>query len=149
RDGKIATAAKLTSQALTVSKDNVAAQLVQSEIEIKRRSPLAGQRLDALEARRPPLAPLELARLLVVRGKLADAQGDGQGAADAYVKAAQIARDLDLEPMVSAVSKLTALTRAAVAEHDAPRAEALRARINALLGNFTDQAHRDPLLALT
>jgi tetratricopeptide (TPR) repeat protein len=150
RDGKVGTAAGLTSQALAVSKDNVAAQLVQSEIEIRqRRFQIAGQRLDALAARTPPLAPLELARLLLVRGKLADAQGDGQGAADAYVKAAQAARDLDLEPMVAAVNKLAALARAAVAEHDTGRADALRARIDELLGNLADKAARDPQIALT
>ena len=150
RDNKIGVAAGLTSKALAVSKDNVAAQLVQSEIEIKqRRFPIAGQRLAALAARTPPLAPLELARLYVVRGKLADGQGDGQAAVDAYIKGAEAARDLDLEPMVAAVSKLAALTRAASAEHDLARADALRARTDALLGNFAGQAARDPQLALT
>ncbi|HEX3762608.1 MAG TPA: tetratricopeptide repeat protein [Kofleriaceae bacterium] len=150
RDGKTAAAAELTAKVLSVSKDHVAAQLVQSEIEVKqRRYPLAGQRLDALEARTPPLAPLELARLQLVRGKLAEAQGDGQGAADAYVKGAQAARDLDLDPMVAAIGKLSALTRAALTDHDPPRAAALRKRTDELLGNFTEQAERDPLLALT
>ncbi|HEX3476377.1 MAG TPA: tetratricopeptide repeat protein, partial [Kofleriaceae bacterium] len=150
RDNKLGFAAGLTSKALAVSKDNVAAQLVQSEIEVKQsRFQIAGQRLDALAARTPPLAPLELARLQVVRGKLADAQGDGQGAADAYIKAAQVARDLDLEPMVAAVSKLAALTRTAIGDHDAARADALRKRTDELLGNFASQAARDPQLALT
>ncbi|HEX8113319.1 MAG TPA: tetratricopeptide repeat protein, partial [Kofleriaceae bacterium] len=150
RDGKIGTAAGLTSQVLSTSQDNVAAQLVQSEIEIKQRKfSIAGQRLDALAARTPPLAPLELARLLLVRGKLADAQGDGQAAVDAFIKGAQAARDLDLEPMVAAVGKLAALARAAAAEHDTPRADKLRAEIEELLGNFADQAARDPQLALT
>jgi len=150
RDGKTTTAATLTAKVLSISKDHVAAQLVQSEIEIKqRRYPIAGQRLDALETRTPPLAPLELARLQLVRGKLAEAQGDGQAAADAYIKGAQAARDLDLEPMVAAVGKLAALTRAALAEHDPQRAAALRTRTDELLGTFTQQAERDPLLALT
>src|SRR6185369_16441508 len=100
-------------------------------------------------ARTPPLAPLELARLLVARGKLADAQGDGQAALDAYLKATQAARDLDLEPMVAAVGKLAALTRTAIAEHDPARADALRKRTDELLGNFAGPAARDPQLALT
>jgi tetratricopeptide (TPR) repeat protein len=150
RDGKIGAAAALTSQALQVSADSVAAQLVQSEIEIKQRNfTLAGRRLDALATRTPPLAPLELARLQLVRGKLADAQGNGQAAADAYIQGAQVARDLDLDPMVAAVGKLSALARARTAEHDAAGAEALRAQTDELLGKFAGQATRDPQLALT
>ena len=150
RDGKVPTAAGLTAKALGVAKDNVAAQLVQSEIEIKqRRYQLARQRLDALAARPTPLAPLELARLQLVQGKLLDALGKPDEAAESYIKAARTARGLDLEPMVAAVGKLTALARVALADHDAPRAEALRKRTDELLGNFADQAAKDPLLALT
>src|SRR5207244_6905534 len=46
------------------------------------------------------------------------------------------------------VSKLSALTQAAVAEHDQPRADALRTRTDELLGDFAEQAARDPQLAL-
>jgi tetratricopeptide (TPR) repeat protein len=150
RDGKVAAAAELTAHALAISKDDVAAQLVQSEIEIKQhRLPLAGQRLAGLAARNPPLPPLELARLQLTTGKLREAEGKQDAAVDAYVDAARTARELDLEPMIVAVGKLAALTRAAMADHDTARADGLRARADELLGNFATQARRDPELALT
>jgi tetratricopeptide (TPR) repeat protein len=149
RDGKVTAAAELTARALAVSKDDVAAQLVQSEIEIKqRRFPIAGQRLAALGSRTPPLATLEQARLQLVSGKLLEALGKDDEAADAYVAASRTARELDLEPMVAAVSKLAALTSAAVADRDTTRAAALRGRTDELLGNFAEEAARNPQLAL-
>ncbi|HEY0478584.1 MAG TPA: tetratricopeptide repeat protein [Kofleriaceae bacterium] len=150
RDGKIAAAAELTARALGAAKDDVAAQLVQSEIEIKqRRLTLATQRLTALANRATPLSPLETARLQLVTGKLREAEGKDDAAVDAYVAGAAAARELDLEPLLAAVGKLAAMTTAAVAERDAPRATALRARADELLGGFTEQARRDPQLALT
>ncbi|TMQ02825.1 MAG: tetratricopeptide repeat protein [Deltaproteobacteria bacterium] len=150
RDGKLAVAAELTATALAGAKDDVALQLVQSEIEIKqRRLPLAHQRLTALGSRAIPLPPLEHARLLLITGKLLEAQGKDDDAADAYVAGAGTARELDLEPMVAAVGKLAALTKAAIADRDQPRAQALRARADALLTNFAEHAARDPQLALT
>ncbi|HEX7840740.1 MAG TPA: tetratricopeptide repeat protein, partial [Kofleriaceae bacterium] len=148
RDGKLPAAAELTIRAINASKDYFPAQLVESEIEIRLRNlPLATQRLDAL-ARRPTLAPLELARLKLVTGKLREAEGKDDEAADAYVAGAKAAGELDLEPMLTAVGKLAAMAKAADADRDPTRAAALRARAEDLLGGFADRARRDPQLAL-
>jgi tetratricopeptide (TPR) repeat protein len=149
RDGKVAAAAELIATALNLSKDNVPAQLVQSEIEVtQHKLPLAAQRLAALAAHPTPLAPAEQARLGLVTGRLLEAQGKDDEAVDAYVQGAKAARDLDLAPMMAAVDKLATMITRAEAARDATRAGALRERSEQLLGELAEQAGRDPRLAL-
>ena len=150
RDGKLAAAAELTAAALAISKDNVPAQLVQSEIELKQNKlALASQRLGALASHTTPLAPLEQARLHLITGRLLEAQGKDDDAIDAYVAGARAARGLDLDPTMAAVSKLAAMANAATAARDPVRAGELRARSEQILGELAEQAERDPRLAMT
>ncbi|HET9626243.1 MAG TPA: tetratricopeptide repeat protein [Kofleriaceae bacterium] len=149
RDGKVAAAAELIGPALAVAKDNVAAQLVQSEIEVAdKKLPLARQRLAAIASHPTPLAPLEQARLYLVTGKLLEAEGKDDDAIDAYVEGAHAAKDLDLAPMMAAVDKLSTMIGAADAAKDAARADTLRGRSDQLLGELADAAAKDPRLAL-
>jgi len=148
-DGKIAAAAELTAVALNLSKDDVPAQLVQSEIELKQGNlTLASQRLAALAGHATPLPPLEQARLQLVTGRLLETQGKDDAAVDAYMAGAAAAGDLDLAPLMAAVGKLATMTAAAVAAKDAPRAQELRGRSELLLGELATQAERDPRLAM-
>jgi len=149
-DGKLGAAADLLAPALSAAKDDVPAQLVQSEIEIRQHQlPLAAQRLAALAGHVPPLAPLEQARLHLLTGQLLEAQGKDDAALDAYIQGAKLAGELDLAPMVAAVKKLTAMAAAASDARDPARASELRARAEALLAEHAEHAEHDPRLAMT
>jgi tetratricopeptide (TPR) repeat protein len=150
RDGKLTTAAELMAATLTQAKDYVPAQLVQSELEIKQNKlPLAAERLAALANHVTPLAPLDRARLHLVTGKLLEAQGKDDAAVEAYAEGAKDAGDLDLAPLMAAVGKLAAMTTAAAQAKDGKRADELRARADALLGDLAAHAEREPHLAMT
>jgi len=150
RDGKVTAAAELTAGALAVAKDNVPAQLLQSEIEIKQNNlPLATKRLAALASHPTPLGPRDEARLHLVTGKLHEAEGKDDEAVDAYARGAKAAGDLDLMPLMAGVAKLSAMTQAAIAAKDDARASELRARSEQLLGELGELAEREPNLAMT
>jgi len=149
-DGKLAAADGLLAAVLSASKDDVPAQLVQSEIQIKQHKlPLAAQRLAALAGHTPPLTPLEQARLHLLTGELLEAQGKDDAALEAYTLGAKVAGELDLTPMVAAVKKLTAMAAAARDAGDPARAGELRARAEALLAEHAEHAEHDPRLAMT
>jgi tetratricopeptide (TPR) repeat protein len=148
-DGKVGAAADLIATALQAAKDDVAAQLVQSEIELRQNKlPLAAQRLAALANHATPLTPLEQAQLNLVTGRLLEAQGKDDAAVDAYVAGARVAKGKDLAPLMAAVGKLSALTAAAIAAKDTGRAGELRARSEQILGELAGEAERDPRVAL-
>jgi tetratricopeptide (TPR) repeat protein len=148
-DGKVSEAAALTKAVLNRAKDNVPALLVQSEIEIKQHNlPLAAQRLAALANHVTPLAQLQRARLHLLIGNLLEAQGKDNAALDAYIRGAEIARDLDPTPILAAVKILAAMITAALVAEDDVRAAALHARSEVLLGELAALAQRDALLAL-
>jgi predicted Zn-dependent protease len=150
RDGKLTSAAELLASALAASKDDVPAQLVQSEIEIKQNNlALATKRLAALASHPTPLGPREQARLHLVTGKLFEAQGKDDAAVESYAQGAKAAGDLDLTPLMAAVTKLTVMTQAAVSAKDDLRAADLRSRSELLLGALSALAERDPELAMT
>jgi tetratricopeptide (TPR) repeat protein len=150
RDGKVNEAAALTATTLFAAKDNVPAQLVQSEIEIKQNKlSLAARRLAALDSHVPPSARLERARLELLTGEIFEAQGKHDEALGAYVAGAKIARDLDLGPMLAAVHKLATMTAAAVDARNQQRADELRARSEQLFDEFAVLAEHDPRLVMT
>ena len=150
RDGKLTPAAELIASALALAKDDVPAQLVQSELEIKQNNlALATKRLAALASHPTPLSPRDRARLHLVTGRLFEAQGKDDQAVDAYAEGAKAAGELDLTPLMAAVTKLTAMTLAAQNANDAARAGELRERSEQLLGDLAGLAERDPELAMT
>jgi tetratricopeptide (TPR) repeat protein len=84
----------------------------------------------------------------LLEGKLLDAQGQDDAAAEAYVAAAERAGDTDPIPTLTAVGKLHALAAAAETAADPERAAELRGRAERLTDRFDARAKRDPELAL-
>src|SRR5262249_4980551 len=114
RDGKLDAAAELVNKATAASPTYAPALLVTAELAVAQNKPDdAAKLLDALSGRKPPLPPLEAARLKLVTGKLREAQNQEDAALDAYVEAANLAGDLDLAPRMQAVTKLMAASHKA------------------------------------
>jgi tetratricopeptide (TPR) repeat protein len=146
RDTKLTEAGELLKKALELSKDDLRAQIVQSELSIARKDLSdASLRLDALAARTPPPPILDQVQIKLLTGKLLEARDDQAGAVEAYLAAAQLAGDLDLTPTLAAVNLMSRLAGAA----DPAKASQLRARIEQLLGSLAENARKDPQLALT
>ncbi len=150
RDGRTDAASDIMIKALTVAPDDVHAQLVATQISIKLgKLDDAATRLKVLAGRAPTLSPLEQGAIQLVTGKLLEAKNQDDAAVDAYVAGAKIVGDLDLAATVAAVNKLTKLAQIATDAKDLPRAEKLRARADALLGEREEHAKDDPELSLT
>src|SRR5690606_32264434 len=148
RDDKVDVAFELITKALTSDSNHALAQLVATEISmLQGKLDDAEARIDALSRRDPPLVPLDMARLHVVRGKLLDMQRDHAGAGEAFVEAARLAGERDLAPTMLAVSKLTELAIEAAADKDTAREATLRARADELLSALAASAEKDPQLA--
>jgi tetratricopeptide (TPR) repeat protein len=148
-DDKLDAAAPLIDQALAAEPGHARAQLAAADLAIRQqRLDEAAGKLQALRARTPRLPSLELARLELLDGKLLEARGQDDAAADAYVEAARLAGDLDLTPALTAVAKLGKLAEAATAARDLERAVAIRQRAERLIAGFAKNAERDPQLAL-
>jgi tetratricopeptide (TPR) repeat protein len=149
RDDKLDVAATTITKVLTQSPNDVRAQLVAAEISIKQNKLAdAAARIKALSERTPPPPIAEQARLKLVIGRLLDVQKDDAAAADAYVEAARLAGDRDLEPTLLAVAKLGLLADQAATDDPAKAAE-LRGKADQLLGSLAANAEKDPQLALT
>jgi tetratricopeptide (TPR) repeat protein len=150
RDGKIAVAEDLVQKAMAVAADRPEVQLVAGEVWIK-----AGKLPDALavikklEAHQPPLPPLQQAHLMVVKGRMLEAQGQDEDAIDAFMAGAKLAGDLDLSPTMAAVEKLSSLAKKATEAHDDKKAEEYQARADGLLSSYVGRASDDPQLAIT
>jgi tetratricopeptide (TPR) repeat protein len=150
RDGKIDAASDLVNKATTEAPNDMRAQLLAAQLEIARgQLEGAAKRLDLLGARQPPPPALDRARLKLVTGKMLEARGDDVAAVEAYADAAKLAGDLDLAPLLAAVTKLTALAAKADEGKDTAKANALRARADSLLGSIAQNAQKDAQLALT
>jgi tetratricopeptide (TPR) repeat protein len=150
RDGKLAVAADLVNKANAVAADKPAVQLVAAEVWIKQgKLPDAVAQIKKLEAHQPPLPPLQQAHLMVVKGRLLEAQGQDEDAIDAFIAGAKLAGDLDLSPTMAAVEKLSELARKAREAHDDKKAEEYQARADERLSSYVDRASDDPQLAMT
>ncbi len=150
RDGKLEAANGLLDKALAQAKDDPDAQLVKGEVEIREgKLGNVAAVIKNLAARTPPLPPLQLAHLDLVKGKLLEAQGDDEAAIEAYTDGANAAGDLDLSPTMAAVEKLGALAKKADDNKDPKKAEAYRTRADQLLSALADRAQDDPQLAMT
>jgi tetratricopeptide (TPR) repeat protein len=149
RDNKTAVAEDLIQKALAANGDDVEAQLVAAEVNIKDgKLPDALSHIKKLEAHQPPLPPLQQAHLMLVKGRMLEAQGQDEDAIDAYKSGAKLAGDLDLSPTMAAVEKLTALQKKSAEAHDDKKAEEYRARADLMLSGFVDRAQDDPQLAM-
>jgi Flp pilus assembly protein TadD len=150
RDGKLGLAGEQITKVLTQSPDNANAQLIAAELSILQKLyDDAGQRLDVLAKRTPPLPALDQARLYVVTGKLREAREEHDAAADAFVEAAKIAGERDLAPTMLAVAKLSQLAKEADIAKNAERASGLRQRAEQLLTAFATSAEKDPSIAFS
>ncbi|MBV8760239.1 MAG: tetratricopeptide repeat protein [Deltaproteobacteria bacterium] len=150
RDGKLAAAQDQITKALAANAENVDAQLVAAEIAIKQgRLPDALATIKKLEAHQPPLPTLQQAHLMLVKGRLLEAQGQNEDAIDSYVQGAKLAGDLDLSPTMAAVELLSSLAKKAADAHDDKKAEEYRHRADDLLQALAERAQDDPQLALT
>ncbi|MDX2088546.1 MAG: tetratricopeptide repeat protein, partial [Kofleriaceae bacterium] len=150
RDGKLGLAGEQITKVLTLSPDNANAQLIAAELSILQKLyDDAGQRLDVLGKRTPPLPPLDQARLYVVSGKLHEAKEEHDAAADAYVEAAKLAGERDLAPTMIAVAKLSQLAKEADTAKNVERAAGLRQRAEQLLASFAASADKDPSIAFS
>ena len=150
REKKVELAEDLITKVLTMAPNDANAQLVQCEISIRKGDiPDAEKRIKLLADRSPPLAPLDLSRLMIVKGKLHEANKAPEEAIAAYVEAAKLAGDRDLTGTFAAVATLTGMAKDAEAKKDIPKEQALRARAEELLLQLAELAHKDPDLART
>lgn len=150
RDGKLAVAADLVQKALSQRADDLEGMLVAAELAVRQ-----GKIADAtaitsqLANRVPPLLPLQRARLQLVVGQALEAQSRDAEAVDAWVEGAKMAGDLDLSPMMAAVTKLSMLAKKATDNHDEQKAADFRARADELLSSLVDRAQSDAYLSRT
>jgi tetratricopeptide (TPR) repeat protein len=145
RDDKVAPAADLIQKALTQSPDDIEAQLVAADLEIRQgKLNDAETRLKALSGRSPPVAPLQRAHLQLALGKMLEARGDDDAAIDAWVEGSKAVGELDLAPTMAAVTKLGALS----AKNPA-KAGAYRERADQLLSSLAERAIDDAQLSMT
>ncbi len=147
RDGKLAVAADLIQKVLAQSKDDPIGQMELAELNIKQgKLPDAIALIKALADRVPPLPPRQHAQLMIVQGKLLEAQGQDDDAIEAYKQGAKDAGDLDLAPTMAAVEKLGQLAKKA---SDPAKADAYRAQADQLLSALAARAEEDAALSLT
>ncbi|MDB4954231.1 MAG: Tetratricopeptide 2 repeat protein [Myxococcales bacterium] len=145
RDNKLDVALDLITKALTQRPDDVDAQLVASELAIRQgKLKDAETRLAAIAGRQPPVAPVQEARMHLLKGKLLEARGDDEGAVEDYVVGAKVAGELDLAPTMAAVTKLSLL-----AKKDPTKAQAYHDRADQLLSSLAERAQDDPQMSMT
>ncbi len=149
-DSKIDLAADLVQKAVSQAPDNADAMLVGAELFIRQ-----GKINDALAivqklaARVPPLPPVLRAHLQLVIGNVDDAQSKDDEAIAAWIEGSKLAGDLDLTPMMAAVTKLGVLAKRATDNHDDKKAADYRSRADQLLSSLAGRAQDDPQLSKT
>lgn len=150
RDGKLAAAADLVQKALGQRADDLEAMLVAAELSVRQGKIDDANAITAKLAKRvPPLLPLQRARLQLVIGQALEAQTKDTEAIDAWVEGAKAAGDLDLSPMMAAVTKLSTLAKKATESRDDQKAADYRARADELLSSLADRAQNDAYLSRT
>jgi len=148
KDGKLSVASDLVQKALTQAPENVDAQLVAVDLYVAQGKLGDANTITAkLAARTPPLAPAYQAQLDLVTGNVLEAQGNEEGAIDAWTAGAKLAGDTDLAPMMAAVTKLGELAKKAADNKDTAKATDYRSRADALLQSLADRAQDDPQLS--
>ena len=150
QDNKLDVATELVDKAMKAAPNDLhAAQVALALAIAKKQLDDAAKRLEALVKRTPPPPKLDQARIKGLEARLFEAQGKEQDSIDAYLEAAKLAGDQDLGPTLIAVAKLTALADKYTAANDLARASELRKLADQLLGALSDEAMKDPSLALT
>ncbi|MDQ3339726.1 MAG: tetratricopeptide repeat protein [Myxococcota bacterium] len=150
RDGKLEVAAEMIDKALKAAPTDLHAQLVALEIAIaKKQLDDAAKRLDAIIKRTPPPPVIDQAKIKLLEARLLEAQGKEQDSIEAYLEAAKLAGKQDLTPTLVAAQVLTKLAAKYEAANDLARASELRKKAEQLLGELSDEAQKDPTLALT
>jgi predicted Zn-dependent protease len=148
RDNKIAVAGDLVQKALAQAGENPDALITAADLYVRQaKLPDAAAIVAKLAAKQPPLPPQQLTELQLVAGNVLEAQGDDNGAIEAWVAGAKIAGDTDLAPLMAAVAKLGALGKKATELHDDKRATDYRARADQLLSALADRAQDDASLS--
>ncbi|HEY1817338.1 MAG TPA: tetratricopeptide repeat protein [Kofleriaceae bacterium] len=149
-DGKPDVAADLVAKALAQAPDSAIAQLVAGELDVKQGKLDEALAIEQkLAARQPPLPPLQRATMQLLLGNVDDARGNDDDALTAWTEGAKLAGDLDLSPMMAAVTKLGQLAKKATDNHDDAKAAAYRQRADELLSALADRAKDDAPLART
>jgi predicted Zn-dependent protease len=148
RDNKLAVAADLVQKALAQAGEDPDAMITASELYVRQaKLPDAAAILAKLAARQPPLPPQQQAALQLATGNMLEAQGDDDGAIQAWVAGAKLAGDTDLAPLMAAVTKLGTLGKKAAELHDDNKATAYRERAELLLASLADRAREDAALS--
>ncbi|HEY1554734.1 MAG TPA: tetratricopeptide repeat protein [Kofleriaceae bacterium] len=150
QDHKVEAAKELITKAVAEAPDAPEVKLALALLDVAGgKLPDAAKIVQELSARTPPLPPLLHARLELITGKLREAQGDDEGAVDAYEQGAKDAGELELAPTMAAVEKLTALAKKATDNKDDAKAKAYRQRASDLLAASEARAKEDEQLSVT
>ncbi len=148
RDNKIAVASDLVQKALAQAAEDPDAQITAADLYVHQaKLPDAAAIVAKLTAKQPPLPPQQQAALQLVAGNVLEAQGDNDGAIEAWVAGAKLAGDTDLAPLMAAVTKLGELGKKAAELHDDKKAADYRARADELLSALADRAQEDAALS--
>jgi len=148
RDNKLAVAADLVQKALTQAGEDPDALITAADLYVRQAKLQDANVIVAkLAAKQPPLPPQQQAALQLVTGNVLDAQGNDDGAIEAWVAGAILAGDTDLAPLMAAVTKLGALAKRASELHDDKKASDYRARADQLLSSLADRAQEDAALS--
>ena len=148
RDNKLAVASDLVQKALAQAGEDPDALITAAELYVRQaKLPDAAAILAKLAARQPPLPPQQQAALQLATGNALEAQGDDDGAIQAWVAGAKLAGDADLAPLMAAVTKLGTLGKKAAELHDDKNATAYRERAEQLLASLADRAREDAALS--
>ena len=149
-DNKLDVASDLVQKALAQTPDAASAQLAAGDLDVKQGKLDEALAIEQkLAGRQPPLPPLQRSHMLLLYGNVLDAKGSADDAITAWTDGASLAGDLDLTPMMSAVTKLGALAKKAADNHDDAKAAAYRAKADSLLSQLADRAKDDEPLART
>jgi tetratricopeptide (TPR) repeat protein len=149
-DGKLDVASDLVQKALAQNPDSPNAQLAAGELDVKQGKLDEALAIEQkLAGRQPPLPPLQRAQMLLLYGNVLDAKGSSDDAISAWTDSAALAGDLDLTPMMAAVTKLGALAKKAADNHDDAKAGAYRGKADSLLQSLAERAKDDEPLART
>jgi tetratricopeptide (TPR) repeat protein len=151
RDGNLEAAVGAVERALQRDPDDIGANLVAAEVDIRRgKAGEAKSRLAALGNRQPPLqSPADRARLLVLTGALLETEaGKESEALAAYDEARAIVGGADVGPSIAAARLLARLAEKAAAARKSDEAADYRKRADALLAPLAAQAEADPATSI-
>jgi tetratricopeptide (TPR) repeat protein len=152
RDGQLEAARDRLKALLAEEPEHVEASLTLAEVLTRMGTPeKAAEIVQKLQQRQPPLQnPLELARLQMVLGLIAEHQPDRlPAAADAYRAAYDIVGHGDVEPTIALVRVLVTRQKAEAAAGNRKNADALGKEAETLIKPLEAAATGDAALAVT